>query len=618
MQAQPRGLMMAVRLPLTDLAAWLEPDVVVAARNAPDLNVVSGPASAVKSLERRLSEKGIYCRVLATSHAFHSPMMDGALEPFRRALATADLQRPSRSWISCVTGDWVTPDQATDLEYWVQQLRQPVLFSDGARKLMHEGWSLLEVGPGDTLCALVRLHPGRPPRQAVVASLGREAGGDIRSMLRALGGLWVAGVSPDWPAVHSHEPRRRVPLPTYPFKRDSFWIHRVGVDSNTAAELGRSAHQGQPWGAGSRTDRKGSPNIEAPASPVRAQGASPATDTEAKVAEIFAKKLGLPSLAAQDSFFAHGGDSLLAASTIRDVNAAFGLELQVGTLFENPTVAGLADVVQRGGGQLRSLVVSLHQGEPLPLFFICGIALYERLARSLGDVCSSYGVYVPEEEAFFGHFNDTSRFSVSELARSYVHAIQQHVPAGPYAIAGISFGGLLAFEVARQLRESGHAVTGLVLLDAILPGSARRDWLRWVGRAVNNVRKKGLRHAFDRLGVAAVRRRAAGTPAPVQDRQDRTAQLTAAMRGRAAEEYLAGNPTYDGPTLVVRAGDRTALGAWHVAPDLGWSRYIAGPMTLAEASGDHLGILANERVAELISRHIERGRPGGCLTRGSS
>jgi amino acid adenylation domain-containing protein len=238
MQAQPPGAMLTVRMPLSELERLLESELVIAGYNAPMLNVVSGAESAVNSLRDRLTGMGINCRVLATSHAFHSPMMDGALQPFRAVLAAAAIQRPTQTWLSCVTGDWVTPEQVTNPEYWVQQLREPVRFSDGIQKLLQSKWVLLEVGPGQALSTLARLHTGRPTDQVLVSSLGREAGGDRRAMLKALGGLWVAGATPSWPAIHAGEQRTRMPLPTYPFERKRFWIEPAIMGTGVATASG--------------------------------------------------------------------------------------------------------------------------------------------------------------------------------------------------------------------------------------------------------------------------------------------------------------------------------------------------------------------------------------------
>src|SRR5581483_6445032 len=101
-------------------------------------------------------------------------------------------------------------------------------FSDGIRALLDEPNRLfLEVGPGQTLTSLVKLHlrPGEAQQRAVASTRHpRERISDVRFMLTSLGRLWLAGASPDWPAVHGGERRQRVELPTYPFERQRYWI----------------------------------------------------------------------------------------------------------------------------------------------------------------------------------------------------------------------------------------------------------------------------------------------------------------------------------------------------------------------------------------------------------
>jgi len=195
MQQQPRGAMMAVRLAPSDLEPHLGERVAIAGLNAPQLTVVSGPDAEVQDLQTRLGELRIGCKVLATSHAFHSPMMDGALEPFRDAMARVTFARPRLPWISCMTGDWIKPEQAVDPEYWVQQLRRPVRFSEGVRRLLQDaGQILIEVGPGSALSTLVRQHRDRPAGQQVIASLGQDRARDVHELLDAVGRLWASGV----------------------------------------------------------------------------------------------------------------------------------------------------------------------------------------------------------------------------------------------------------------------------------------------------------------------------------------------------------------------------------------------------------------------------------------
>ena len=225
MQERPRGAMLAVRASTSALESQLGDEVVIAALNGPELNVVSGPEGAVMALEVRLGAQGVACRRLATSHAFHSPMMDGVLAPFREELMKVRLDTPSRPWVSCLTGDWIKPSEAVSPEYWVEQLRRPVRFSDGVHLLsQNPDRILLEVGPGRTLSSLVRQHRDRPADQVVVTSLGSDSERDLEAVLEAAGRLWIAGASLDWQGLRGGAAGRRVPLPTYPFARRRCWI----------------------------------------------------------------------------------------------------------------------------------------------------------------------------------------------------------------------------------------------------------------------------------------------------------------------------------------------------------------------------------------------------------
>ncbi len=155
-------------------------------------------------------------------------MMDPILEEFTKHVRQTDLQPPRIPFISCVTGNWITAQEATDAHYWARQLRAPVRFADGLRELMKDGdHVLLEMGPGHTLSRLIKQQAGNGAGH-VVAMMRRadEGASDEKLLLRALGQLWVAGVAIDWEGLHKGEQRRRVSLPTYPFERQRYWIDR--------------------------------------------------------------------------------------------------------------------------------------------------------------------------------------------------------------------------------------------------------------------------------------------------------------------------------------------------------------------------------------------------------
>ena len=227
MQEAPPGAMLSVPLAESDVRPLLDGGLEVAAINSPSLLVVAGGEEAVAALASRLGERGIACRRLHTSHAFHSASMEPVLGPFQAACAGLALQAPEIPFLSNRTGTWIRPEEATDPGYWVEHIRHPVRFSEGLEELFaRPGLALLEVGPGRALAAIAGRHPRRPAGQLVLASLpaARQAGGDMEAVLRTLGQLWLAGVEVDWRGFHAHERRRRLALPTYPFERRRFWI----------------------------------------------------------------------------------------------------------------------------------------------------------------------------------------------------------------------------------------------------------------------------------------------------------------------------------------------------------------------------------------------------------
>ncbi|MCB1035812.1 MAG: SDR family NAD(P)-dependent oxidoreductase, partial [Acidobacteria bacterium] len=229
MQALPPGAMLSVPLGEEELEqvlgtgshlAGLELAVV----NGPRSTVVSGPGASIAGLEERLREAGHASRRLRTSHAFHSAMMEPILEDFRGVLDAVRLESPRIPFVSNLTGQWIKPEEAVDPDYWVRHLRHTVRFSEGLERLLDEGSpALVEVGPGRALSALVRQHR---PRWPVTASLpgGRQATGELESLLTGLGELWKAGVDVDWEGFYGPERRRRVLLPTYPFQRQRYLV----------------------------------------------------------------------------------------------------------------------------------------------------------------------------------------------------------------------------------------------------------------------------------------------------------------------------------------------------------------------------------------------------------
>jgi acyl transferase domain-containing protein len=242
-QALPPGAMLAVHLTEEQVQPLLSDQLSLAAVNAPGACVVSGQPDAVAAVEQQLLAKGVACLRLPTRHAFHSALMAPVVEPFRALLRQVALHPPAIPFLSNVTGDWISAAEATDPDYWAAHMRQTVRFAEGLGRLLEEpAQFLLEVGPGLTLSASAAQHPNKTDEQAALASLRHmhDPQSDVAFILTTLGRLWLGGAGVSWPGFYARERRRRLPLPTYPFERQRFWIEAPGQIAPVGAPQGKN------------------------------------------------------------------------------------------------------------------------------------------------------------------------------------------------------------------------------------------------------------------------------------------------------------------------------------------------------------------------------------------
>ncbi len=227
MAALPRGRMLSVRRGLEEIKPYLSDDIALAAANSPQLSVVAGSFEAIDKLSETLTQKGILNKVLATSHAFHSHMMEPVLAPFEDFIKSIPFNAPQVPIMSTVTGDWLKPEEATSPSYWARHLRATVYFGHAVQKLMDHNYGLyLEVGPGKSVATLARQQAAGKSLTAI-SSLEKEETERAaqESILFALGQLWINGVEPDWDAFYKPGPQRKLPgLPTYEFNKQEYWV----------------------------------------------------------------------------------------------------------------------------------------------------------------------------------------------------------------------------------------------------------------------------------------------------------------------------------------------------------------------------------------------------------
>ncbi|MEU3188849.1 SDR family NAD(P)-dependent oxidoreductase, partial [Streptomyces sp. NPDC006923] len=240
------GAMVAVQASEDEVMPLLTDRVGIAAVNGPSSVVVSGDKDAVLAVAAHFESEGRKTKRLTVSHAFHSPLMDGMLDAFRKVARSLTYHTPAIPVVSHLTGTVATADEITAPEYWVRHVREAVRFLDGVRTLEEQGvTSYLELGPDGVLSAMAQdCLTGTEPSTAVLTPALRKGRPEAEALTVAVARLLVAGHSPDWEAYFAGTGARRVELPTYAFQRERYWIDApvASVGDVASAGLGTVGH----------------------------------------------------------------------------------------------------------------------------------------------------------------------------------------------------------------------------------------------------------------------------------------------------------------------------------------------------------------------------------------
>ena len=206
----------------------IAPDITVAAMNGPLNTVVSGDRNALKLLLAALDRQEIKYRELHISNGFHSPRTEPILDEFEAVAGELTHKAPRLPVISNLTGELMTA--APDKIYWRRHLREPVRFGDGMLALGKlDCRTFLELGPHPVLLPLAQVCFGDKGKSvAWVATLNRQRP-DVYAITEMLAALYLAGRRIDWAGVHADCAWQRIPLPTYPFQRQRYWIEDTAI-----------------------------------------------------------------------------------------------------------------------------------------------------------------------------------------------------------------------------------------------------------------------------------------------------------------------------------------------------------------------------------------------------
>jgi non-ribosomal peptide synthetase component F/thioesterase domain-containing protein/acyl carrier protein len=327
-------------------------------------------------------------------------------------------------------------------------------------------------------------------------------------------------------------------------------------------------------------------------------------DLELQLTKIWEDILGVRAIGIRDNFFELGGHSLLAVRLFAKIEETLDKKLSLSTLLKAPTIETQCEMIRaQGFAPPAQWLVPLQQGtaDTSPLFCIYGILLYYNLARHIGPDQTVYGVYLQEEVDLLLDDQSTPLplKNVPQIASLYLEKIRTIQPVGPYLLAGESFGGVVAYEMAQQLQAQGERVSLLALLDTQVPHSSLRlPWYkRWSLHAAELL-NKGPNYLIHKLKPKLKFH-------PPHIPRDRRSQF----RRQVGRGYVP--QAYSGKVTLFRAMQRSQFEAIAIDPTFGWDTLALDGVETYDIPGDHLGILQEPNVqilAKDLKDCIDRGR----------
>lgn len=343
--------------------------------------------------------------------------------------------------------------------------------------------------------------------------------------------------------------------------------------------------------------------------PAAPESHGPAKPAEVQLAALWSELLRAPQVAASDNFFDLGGHSLLAMRLIEEIRKSFHVVLPLSEVFAAPTLATMAARISRTWVPEVAVAAAPFRGSGpgTPLFHIPSIAGYEFLPPAVGR-------HLQNQRPFYDglHYRGVDGLRppaerIELIASDLITQIRAIRPRGPYFLSGFCVGGLVAYEIARQLKQAGETVAGLVMWDSF----PRRRWRRrslWkglfaIGRHLATL-PPSRRHAyfstrreFLRARFTEVYRGLTGREKPLEG----AAAIDARIRLAAHRAYLAYDPgPYEGRTLLVSTPQERII--YESSLNGGWQDRLIGPVEMVQFVCDHLDLVSEPIVSELAER----------------
>lgn len=328
--------------------------------------------------------------------------------------------------------------------------------------------------------------------------------------------------------------------------------------------------------------------------------AAPRHDLDRSLQAVWEAVLGRSNVGIDDDFFELGGDSIRALRLVKEMHRATGLEYSPAVLFASPTIRALVDSGAQPSERAASIVKLNLATAGMPIYCLAGVQIYRRFAEHFKEA-QVYGVYVKEELAGIdaGLTGATPDVPTRVLVEMYADAVARHATDRRLALAGLSFGGLMALEVAATLKRRGYEIVLAVLVDANPPTAYSRSVTRALADLTRRARSEGAATTMRALGSRFYSK----VLDYVRSRHGSLATQQHLAQSKLFEDWTkAYEPlfaSYDVDVLLVKAKKQELGLGTRPKHDYGFGRWVTGRLDVTEMDTDHQGMVRGEAAARL-------------------
>lgn len=540
----------------------------------PDHTIYAGDEARILDLEKECLEMGVAYNKVNTQYGFHSYLMDPILNDFETVLKNVETHPATIPYFSNFYGREIKKGETLDKSYWVSHLRKTVKFDQNIAELCQNNYVNIEIGPGRTISSILKKYK---PEIDTIYTLKKEENSKD-SFLNTVSVLWQKGVKIDLTGVLNLKGAAKIPVPGYSFSKTPYWY---GNNAESISQLDKNE------------------------TIIDVEEDSDSTvidvdeDSDSTVSMIWKSNLGISSIKDTDDFFDLGGDSLLAIQTVSEINKKLSVDLSHHCILENPILSDFVKLTEQSDTDADNklvndteLLINISKENNKNTLFLIHPAggtvfLYKELSKHLkrGVVgIQSMKMYDSEEVPS----------SIEEMCTIYLNQIQKHKPNGPYLLGGLSLGGVLAFEVAQQLKAKGESVECVFMMDSFGPGE--NDSHTWTSDKIKHYVKVVAPLAYDQMEKL---------PNPYNDSltQLDNFALNYTQHMQLLNLNYQSKP-YDGKVIYFRGIERDDFSHHH--PEKSWLTKVID-LTVYNTKGNHVTLIEGQNgsdIAKLIEKEL--------------